>query len=92
MENDLYIAEIIFWCTPKKIGRGCLRVRPDANANHSKTICRPPFKGGRHNEITLTPRTMEYSQFKGCCGLDIFFAGLDLFITCTSPASEFSAE
>ena len=31
--------------------RGCLRVRPDANAdadadaNRSKTICRPPLKG-----------------------------------------------
>ena len=32
VENDLYIAGIIFWCTPKKIEQGCLRVRPDANA------------------------------------------------------------
>ena len=47
---------------PKKLSRGCLRVRPDANANAdakanadadadancSKTICQPPLKGGRH--------------------------------------------
>ena len=44
VENDLYIAGIIFWCTQKKIEQGCLRVRPDANANadadanRSKTI------------------------------------------------------
>ena len=42
-------------CAPKKIEQGCLRVRPDANANanadanRSKTICRLPLKGGRHN-------------------------------------------
>ena len=46
---------------PKKSSRGCLTVRPDTNANadtdadddadanRSKTICRPPLKGGRHN-------------------------------------------
>ena len=43
------IAGIIFWCTQKKLSRGCLRVRPDANANaeanRSKTICRHPLKG-----------------------------------------------
>ena len=56
VENDLYIAGIIFWCTNKKSSRGCLRVRPDANAdadadaNRSKTICPPPLKGGRHNK------------------------------------------
>ena len=61
MENDLYIAGIILWCTQKKIEQGVPRVRPDANANANanadtdaeadadanrrKTICRPPFKG-----------------------------------------------
>ena len=49
VENDLYIAGIIFWSTQKKSSRGCLRVRPDANTNsnpnHSKTICRSPLKG-----------------------------------------------
>ena len=52
VENDLYIAGIIFWCTQTKIEQGRLRVRPDANANadadadanRSKTICRPPLK------------------------------------------------
>ena len=38
----------------KKSSRGCLRVRPDADANHSKTICRPPLKGGRHNSGART--------------------------------------
>ena len=44
--NDLY--GIIFWCIQKKLSRGCLRVRPDANAdtNRSKTICRPPLSNG----------------------------------------------
>ena len=49
----------------KKLSRGCLRVRPDANAdakadadadadaNRSKTICRPPLKVGRHNNNEL---------------------------------------
>ena len=45
---------IIFLVHPKKkSSRGCLRARPDANANvnanadaiRSKTICRPPLKG-----------------------------------------------
>ena len=53
VENDLYIAGIIFWCTQKKMSRGCFRVRPDANANananadanRNKTICQPPLKG-----------------------------------------------
>ena len=58
MENDLYKAGIIFWCTQKKIEQGVPKVRPDANANanadaeanteadanRSKTICRPPLK------------------------------------------------
>ena len=48
VENDLYIAGIIFWCTPKKLRRGCLRVRLDANANTdancSKTKCRTPLR------------------------------------------------
>ena len=38
-----------FGAPKKKLSRGCLRVRPDANANadanRSKTICRPPLKG-----------------------------------------------
>ena len=39
-----------YFGTPKKkLSRRCLRVRPDANANadanRSKTICRPPLKG-----------------------------------------------
>ena len=37
-----------YFGTPKKkLSRGCLRVRPDANAdaNRTKTICRPPLKG-----------------------------------------------
>ena len=42
-----------YFGAPKKMSRGCLRVRPDANANadadadgnRSKTICRPPLKG-----------------------------------------------
>ena len=42
-----------FGAPKKKSSRGCLRVRPDANAdanadadaNRSKTICRPPLKG-----------------------------------------------
>ena len=35
-----------YFGTPKKkLSRGCLRVRPDANTNRSKTICRPPLKG-----------------------------------------------
>ena len=42
-----------FGAPQKKLSRGCLRVRPDANAyadadadaNRSKTICRPPLKG-----------------------------------------------
>ena len=39
VENDLFIAGIILWCTLSS--RGCLRVRPDANAdaNRSKIIC-----------------------------------------------------
>ena len=41
-----------FGAPKKKSSRGGLRVRPDANANadanRSKTICRPPLKGGRH--------------------------------------------
>ena len=42
-----------FGAPKKNSSRGCLRVRPDANAdsdadadaNRSKTICRPPLKG-----------------------------------------------
>ena len=40
-----------FGAPKKKLSRGCLRVRPDANAdananaNRSKTVCRPPLKG-----------------------------------------------
>ena len=55
VENDFYIAGIIFWCTKKKIEQWVPRARPDANAdanaNRSKTICRPPLKGGPHNNI-----------------------------------------
>ena len=53
LENYLHIAGIIFWCTQKKSSRGCLRARPDANANanpnanHSKTICPPPLKNSK---------------------------------------------
>ena len=47
-----------FVAPQKKLSRGCLRVRPyanadadaDADANRSKTICRPLLKGGRHND------------------------------------------
>ena len=42
-----------FGAPKKKSSRGWLRVRSDAkadaNADRSKTICRPPLKGGRHN-------------------------------------------
>ena len=34
-----------FGAPKKKLSRGCLRVRLDADANRSKTICRPPLKG-----------------------------------------------
>ena len=34
-----------FGAPKKKSSRGCLRVRTDANADRSKTICRPPLKG-----------------------------------------------
>ena len=62
LDPDLYVAGIIFWCTQKKLSRGCLRVRldtnanananadADADANRSKTICRLLLKGGRHNK------------------------------------------
>ena len=47
----IYIQLASYFGAPKKkSSRGCLRVRPDANANadanRSKTICRPPLKGG----------------------------------------------
>ena len=48
-----------FGAPKKKTSRGCLRVRPDANANadadanRSKTICRPPLKGGRHKGVDI---------------------------------------
>ena len=55
VENYIFIAGIMFWCTPKKIEQGVPWVRPDANAdantdadadaNRSKTICQPPLKG-----------------------------------------------
>ena len=49
VENDLYIAGIIFWCIQIKSSMGCLRASPDANANadgnRSKAVCRPPLKG-----------------------------------------------
>ena len=42
-----------FGAHKKKLSRVCLMVRPDANAdaNRSKTICRPPLKGGRNNKL-----------------------------------------
>ena len=51
----------------KKSSRGCLRARPDANANadadRSKTICRPPLKGVNiiYLEINVN-RDIEISQ------------------------------
>ena len=51
----------------KKLSRGCIRVRPDANtdadadANRSKTICRPPLKGGGHNHFVNN--TLIYSHY-----------------------------
>ena len=42
-----------FGAPNKNLSRGCLRVRPDADANRSKTICRPPLKGVDINMVTL---------------------------------------
>ena len=50
-----------FGAPKKKLSRGCLRVRPDANANanadanRSKIICRPPLKGV---DITIGPDSL----------------------------------
>ena len=81
----LYVAGIIFWCTQTKIELGCLRVRPDANAeadtNRSKTICRPPLKGvdiinlqvglliAHRNHITPDIQLYNESIFSGLKGV-----------------------
>ena len=52
-----------FGALKKKSSRGCLRVRPDANANadanRSKTICRPPLKGV---DIIKTGKVKHHSE------------------------------
>ena len=46
VENDLYIpvAGIIFWCTKKNRAGGCLRVRPDTNADANRNKTKNPQK------------------------------------------------
>ena len=61
-----------YFGAPKKKIERCLRVRLDANANadadaNRSTICRPPFKGGRHNKgclhFTVSKNGLELNGF-----------------------------
>ena len=85
MENEL---GSYFGAPQKKSSRGC-RVRPDANANansnananaeadanRSKTICRPPLKGGRHKKVNRATGPIFKNQLTGT---KVFFPGLTL--------------
>ena len=73
-KSSLYSWDHILVHPKKNSSRWCVRVRPDANADadRSKTICRPPLKGGQHKKnFTTSDRnpvqhTLAYKTYKIC--------------------------